>query len=513
MFSKNNKKSKIKFSFPLPLKRKESVHGDILIKGKLLVFIVCSIVSALINLIFISGLTKSPYTIGTLVSIPAAIFLGSLSIALDLSKALHVIQVNTLNELYRKLADKPWAKVIKSQARKWNSIYILYVILSIITSISLSTISIGEGISRNKSIINSINIDIEDLNNYKDASKTSDNIEFDSMIKSYNNSDSAISLAQQKFSEIEQEIKSYRAERSEFPASFDSVEEIDYNDQKIIPSEYWDKKNKDIQNKVNASGINLTLNQIRTMSYIDIQNMVKTAQEKFTSNKNTSSLTELAKKSNDKAYTKIKNLNGRYIYPDTWKDGVYIKGQDVVFAEEDISGAIDKLSNLKVKYENDNGDIGNSSKIFIQLGTAIDSIKSNNSNKDLSSIGNTKVSSFGTTELLMMGMLLFLSLLCELAINQFSPKASITRKMLSQFSQYFPKDFNVNEFMMQVAYDARDYDEISDKELESQIKYCQSRIDIKNKVSAKPEKVHVEKDIDNKKIEQLISDIGGELND
>lgn len=195
-------------------------------------------------------------------------------------------------------------------------------------------------------------------------------------------------------------------------------------------------------------------------------------------------------------------------------------GSPVVFDTDESKSTIElinlakaKLSYLYSAYTNDSGDIGSSSKIFIQLGSAIDSAKSNKNSADLTKVQNSKTSSFGTTELLMMGMLLFLSLLCELAINQFSPKASITRKMLSQFSQYFPKDFNVNEFMMQVAYDARDYDEISDKELESQIKYCQSRIDIKNKVSAKPEKVHVEKDIDNKKIEQLISDIGGELND
>ena len=47
------------------------------------IFIVCSITSAFINLIFIANLTKSPYTLGTLLSMPAAVFLGILSISLD----------------------------------------------------------------------------------------------------------------------------------------------------------------------------------------------------------------------------------------------------------------------------------------------------------------------------------------------------------------------------------------------------------------------------------------------
>lgn len=74
--------------------------------------------------------------------------------------------------------------------------------------------------------------------------------------------------------------------------------------------------------------------------------------------------------------------------------------------------------------------------------------------KDLQAALNVKAQgSFGATEIMMMGMLLFLSLLCELAINLFSPKTNISRKMLSQFSEYFDPDFNVDDFMMDVYID------------------------------------------------------------
>ena len=74
--------------------------------------------------------------------------------------------------------------------------------------------------------------------------------------------------------------------------------------------------------------------------------------------------------------------------------------------------------------------------------------------KDLQAALNVKTEgSFGSTEVMMMGMLLFLSLLCELLINLFSPKTNISRKMLSQFSEYFDSDFDVNDFMLGVYLD------------------------------------------------------------
>ena len=49
-----------------------------------IIFGACSITSAFINLIFIANLTKTPYTLGTLLTLPAAIFLGILSILANL---------------------------------------------------------------------------------------------------------------------------------------------------------------------------------------------------------------------------------------------------------------------------------------------------------------------------------------------------------------------------------------------------------------------------------------------
>ena len=130
--------------------------AQVLINGKLIVFIFCSLVSAFINLVFISNLSKSNYDIGTLISVPAAVLLGSLSIGLDIAKFLLAIQVNTLNELIRKLSKFTWVKNVKRAAIWWKSVYITFIILSVITSMSLSSISIGAGITRNANLINQI---------------------------------------------------------------------------------------------------------------------------------------------------------------------------------------------------------------------------------------------------------------------------------------------------------------------------------------------------------------------
>ena len=107
----NKKKKSIKFTWP----KGKQVNGDIVfINGKNFAFIFLSIISSFINLVFISNLTKSGYAIGTILTIPGAILLGLMSIGLDVTKLLHSIQINSLNEIYRKVKNYSWSKKIKS---------------------------------------------------------------------------------------------------------------------------------------------------------------------------------------------------------------------------------------------------------------------------------------------------------------------------------------------------------------------------------------------------------------
>ena len=143
-----------------------------------------------------------------------------------------------------------------------------------------------------------------------------------------------------------------------------------------------------------------------------------------------------------------------------------------------VQQAVTRLKALRVDIENDSGDIGSSSKIFMQIGSSFGKQKKT----DLSNVlDTTKKGSFGATEIMMMLMLLFLSLLCELAINQFSPKTTISRKMLNQFSQYFPADFDINDFMLDIYIEQFNYGAMSKEKFDECVKDTLSMMDINKK--------------------------------
>lgn len=482
---------KIKFFWKKSV-RPES-DDSFMINGKTVVFVGCSIISALINLIFISNLTKSPYQLGTVLSIPAAIFLGTLSIGLDLSKALHVIQVNTLGELYQELAGKyDWAKNIKKLKNRWFTVYLLYVILSIITSVSLSSISIGAGITRNTNTLKQIDDFIEKGEQFTNVSEASTNIEFKSTIKKATSTveDDAASYAENKWNNIESDVNDYQSERSEFTSAgynVDSKTEVTWHGNTIIPNNYWTKKTSNLSAKVKNSGYSGSTTGT-SLGNLSESLFISNVRQSYISNhsaKNaddaTSALKALNTATDEKALAWINDINNtKFKFPDTFdSDGKFVKG-DVLYIEinenlkasTQVQSALSRLSTLRVAIENDNGDIGSSSKIFMQVGSAIDNRKNNKATDNLETALDVKKStgSLGTTEILMMLMLLFLSLLCELAINQFSPKTKITRKMLSNFAQYFPRDFDIDDFMIGVLIRQLKYGDITKEQFDTAMK-------------------------------------------
>src|SRR5574344_13825 len=114
-----------------------------LISGKGATFIGASIISAIINLIFIGNLSNDTIKIGP-IAFPPAVLMIAISLTLEASKLLHVIQYNTLNELARKLQDTPAASKIKQVARKWFIGYLMYAALAIIASVNFSVGNLGK---------------------------------------------------------------------------------------------------------------------------------------------------------------------------------------------------------------------------------------------------------------------------------------------------------------------------------------------------------------------------------
>ena len=517
-------KSKIKSGIRLPKFvwfKQNHVGEAILINGKIVVFVLCSIISSLINLVFISNLTKESYDIGSILSIPAAIFLGILSVGLDASKTIHVIQVNSLNEMYRKLSQFPWSKSIKKTLNKWTTVYLLYVVLSIVTSVSLSTISIGAGITRNANLLNLIDTQIKEGEKYLEIDGASKDANFKHIINSATDSseEDAIAFAKNMMTEIWPFIEEYKTERTSFEdAGYDvnSIEEIEWDGNKIIPSSYWDKRNRDVKNKlINAGHPGISGGSaIMNLNRVDVEKIIRQNKLSLTETKKSENaiekLNDLSSQSMQEALGWISTINSlKMVNPKTGEVAIF--DIDETNPKVSVSSALTQLKALRVDVESDSGDIGSSSKIFMQVGSWIDGATEKKT--DLTNVlDNKNQISFGTVEILMMVMLLFLSLLCELAINQFAPTIKVSRKMLGQFRHCLPKEFDINLFMLNLNNELRDYDLISDEELEYQIDYCNKRLKSKKSLQSKQEdlNVNIDKDI---KVESLVQEIEGLIND
>ena len=516
-------KSKIKSGIRLPKFvwfKQNHVGEAILINGKIVVFVLCSIISSLINLVFISNLTKESYDIGSILSIPAAIFLGILSVGLDASKTIHVIQVNSLNEMYRKLSQFPWSKSIKKTLNKWTTVYLLYVVLSIVTSVSLSTISIGAGITRNANLLNLIDTQIKEGEKYLEIDGASKDANFKHIINSATDSseEDAIAFAKNMMTDIWPFIEEYKTERTSFEdAGYDvnSTEEIEWNGNKIIPSSYWDKRNRDVNNKLTNAGHNsVSGSAIKNLNRANVERIIQQNQLSLTETRKSENaiekLNDLSSQSMMEALGWISTINSlKMVNPKTGEVATF--DIDETNPKVSVSSALTQLKALRVDVESDSGDIGSSSKIFMQVGSWIDGATEKKT--DLTNVlDNKNQISFGTVEILMMVMLLFLSLLCELAINQFAPTIKVSRKMLGQFRHCLPKEFDINLFMLNLNNELRDYDLISDEELEYQIDYCNKRLKSKKSFQSKQEdlNVNIDKDI---KVESLVQEIEGLIND
>lgn len=435
--------------------------AQVLINGKLIVFIFCSLVSAFINLVFISNLSKSNYDIGTLISVPAAVLLGSLSIGLDIAKFLLAIQVNTLNELIRKLSKFSWVKNVKRAAIWWKSVYITFIILSVITSMSLSSISIGAGITRNANLINQIDEYIIQGEQYTNINAGADAVTRENLIsKATDTSEKdARDYAENAVSEIE-----------DFIAVVGPIVSAEYVDDENLEDggkTATQKKNEALKpyearrTKINniLKGAGYRARSFDELVAFNTMTLAADIKQKRLGYLQSSSndiavekLGELKENTNVEIYSWLETLNAlSLINPKTNEPMVFDTSTDKP-ANVLAKSATQMLKALRVDVENDSGDIGSSSKIFMQFGSIFASKKLGD--KDLQAALNVKAQgSFGATEIMMMGMLLFLSLLCELAINLFSPKTNISRKMLSQFSEYFDPDFDVDDFMMDVYID------------------------------------------------------------
>lgn len=431
--------------------------AQVLINGKLVVFVFCSLVSAFINLVFISNLTKSGYSVGTLFTLPAAVLLGSLSIGLDIAKFLLAIQVNTLGELIRKLSKFSWVKNVKRASIWWRTVYVTFILLSVITSVSLSSISIGAGITRNANLISQIDEYIVQGEGYTNINAGADAVTRQNLISKA--TDTSERDARDYAENAVAEIEAFIAEVGPIVnAEYQDIEDgLTAKQQKDNALKPYEAKRAKINNILRGAGYRArTFEELVAFNTLTLANDIKQKRlEYLQSNSNdiaVEKLGELKDNTNAEIYSWLETLNALSLVNPKTNEIIVFDTSKEKPANVLAKSATQLLKALRVDVENDSGDIGSSSKIFMQVGSLFAS--KDVGDKDLQAALNVKAEgSFGATEVMMMGMLLFLSLLCELAINLFSPKTNISRKMLSQFSEYFDTNFDVNDFMLEIYID------------------------------------------------------------
>ena len=431
--------------------------AQVLINGKLVVFVFCSLVSAFINLVFISNLTKSGYSVGTLFTLPAAVLLGSLSIGLDIAKFLLAIQVNTLGELIRKLSKFSWVKNVKRASIWWRTVYVTFILLSVITSVSLSSISIGAGITRNANLISQIDEYIVQGEGYTNINAGADAVTRQNLISKA--TDTSERDARDYAENAVAEIEAFIAEVGPIVnAEYQDIEDgLTAKQQKDNALKPYEAKRTKINNILRGAGYRArTFDELVAFNTLTLANDIKQKRlEYLQSNSNdiaVEKLGELKDNTNAEIYSWLETLNALSLVNPKTNEIIVFDTSKEKPANVLAKSATQLLKALRVDVENDSGDIGSSSKIFMQVGSLFAS--KDVGDKDLQAALNVKAEgSFGATEVMMMGMLLFLSLLCELAINLFSPKTNISRKMLSQFSEYFDTNFDVNDFMLEIYID------------------------------------------------------------
>ena len=415
-------------------------------RGEKITFLTASGVSGFIDIVFFSGLSVALYSIFGVKIVPAGLVLGLMSVVIIFGKAWCAMRVSQINELIshlKSLGYNCWQQ-LKKPRRFWKSLHVLCMSVSLLTAMSLSVVSIGDGIRKNQNEIKKANEEIVALAELINANSIGQAQQREIIYTSVNVGTTSVTKATEQAAKIWPIIEEYRAERSEFEATgipFDSKEEMEWKGNTIIPDSYWDQRNSQVQSDVKVYRT-LSLSTIRTIKDENaLAQQIKNEIEALNKNTSKDDLLLLDTQTKDAMTTAIRNLQGRFYWPTAMGGGM------VEFNEDNPSLALTTLKDLKAAYENDTGDVGESAKIFVLLGPAIENAFS--AKITLENVSKKKgISSFGATEVMIMAFILFSGLLLELLIYAFTPKPMITRKVFEKY--YFDEKLNIEDIMYQI---------------------------------------------------------------
>lgn len=372
-------------------------------------FFAASLISCCVNLFFIGNLSQEVYQIGPFI-IPTAVFLCAMSITLEMSKLLHIVQYNTLTELYRKLENFKGAKKIKNVARRWLAGYLLYAMLAVASATFFSFNSLGTAQQATDSSIEYVTKDYNDAQNLENT------------IVLVSSEIRELEIERTNDSDVDAEFMALKrmAERANSAADVGWVISPVNEEGEIIQvvDTFQDEWNAFVDDFIvkNPSVTSLFTGS-KSVEWQIRRRVAATDIATFKDVKQQSIITKINQKTTELELAKA-DLQS-------------------VFENNDVS----TFRQLENKYRNtvsSQYEGGGTAAVFKLIGNLI-------------GIDDSVIRCV---------LLLFLALLIELTIYQTSPKVQISRKMLFQFTQYLPAGFNVNKFMDSVDKELVAYDMI-----------------------------------------------------
>lgn len=436
-----------------------SSTAKMLVRGKLITCVVLSITSAFIDIVFFSGMSRSDYPFFS-ISVAAATVLSVMSIGFSLGKFFTATQLSVLNEMQARIKRMgySWYKNFNKAKVKWHIVHKFLIGISVITSISLSTITIGNGVRNMELNIKSMTEDAQYLIELKNSQKTNNTDKKDLIVGS---AASAIEN-EKKAAEEAENAKKYL---NDYKMKRDQLEETDYEDA--------DEKQKDLD-ALKSKYVKLipmvTSKNIDYTTAIDIENYYKRQLTNTSSaTKNLANYEEISNFNKSEIESTIKGLTVKeYTQPvkildDKGKDTGNVRYELIQFTDEngnpvELDIAIGRLQKAIMAWQSDTGDAGPSSKVFQLLATYINAPPS--------------AGGMGFSEVIMMILICLFGFVQEYLIYIFTPKSIISRKMISQFDEYMGEGFDANRFMLVTYKDYLDSGVMSTELFEQKAQKC-----------------------------------------
>lgn len=475
--AKNAKKSYfviecLKSLFQKKKSRDEGTNtANLLIKGKFWTCIVLSITSAFIDIVFFSGLSRSNYLFFT-VPIAAGIILSIMSIGFSFGKFFVAIQLSAIREMQTRLHQMgyAWAKNFNKAKLKWNVVHKFLISISIITSISLSTITIGNGVRTMEMNIKNQSKDVEYLFSLRDKKESIQNSKMGTIDTTQQLADKAISGVMNADADAQNDIRLRQNAESEI---------IKISENESLTQDEKNTQITEVQNRF------LKMTGYRSWATSSVDYIRKNYTAQATNTAGAASLQKEASKIIAESEEAMKAAQDEFVKSLDAKEYKLPDATPLKFTDGEgnalpIEVAISKLQASIMEWQVDTGDAGPSSKVFQLLATYINA--------------DPKAGGMGLSEIIMMVLICVFGIVQEYLIAIFTPKSIISRKMLSQFNEYMGEGFDPNRFMLETYKEYLDNGAMSSEAFEEKAKKCVRQMEygveqVIEKYKSKPKEV------------------------